>query len=98
MITRAAYMKGKATHEEYYGQFVTPALLTYLEQRLGARIRESKDIEHFNDVPLGLWDRLWHFPAIATQLDIANGGGGTSLSDWVCVYKTAARKLREDKQ
>lgn len=97
MITRKQYINNEATHSEYYGQFVTPSILSLLDHN---RIKTSNDIA-FNDINLNYWERLaTHLPhTTINQICDANksthnGKGTYSLSDCVCVLKAAARQIR----
>lgn len=96
--TRKQYMAGECTHEQYYGQFVTPAVIQTVLQKIDeAQIKRSTD-PAFNDIPLYKWD--WLHSHIGTlvgrALMEANGGIGYSLSDTVCVAKAAARMIKEE--
>lgn len=93
MILRSDFIRGLATFEEYYSQFVTPRFLEYLDQKLGDEIRASSDPDNFNDIPMIKFDHLSH-----SWLDITNAiklvsGWAPSFSDWTCLYKVAARKI-----
>ena len=82
MFTRKQYINKEVTHSEYYGQYVTDSIKESIKLSIGLdRILKSK-CEHFNDIPLVLWDRF-HCPQ-----------PGRALSDTVCIYKEAARQLR----
>ena len=102
-ITREQYGKGECTHEEYFGQFVTEPIKTYVCRVIGEqRIMDSFD-PHFNDIPLREWDRL--SPQIATMIDrdkLREAEGWRdpktfpwSLSTAVCIAKQAARIIKE---
>ena len=102
MHTRADYLAGKCSHDDYYSQFVTPAVLSRVKLYIGEkRIRQSSD-PHFNDVPLVLWDHLNLQTAIHVETwRTANEYKGTpgkfpwSLSDSVCIGKRAAKIIKE---
>jgi hypothetical protein len=86
--TRGQYIGGGCSHDEYYGQFVTPAIVALVERSIGRkRILNSKD-PHFNDIELVMWDNL-EVPlrAMATTR--------LALSDAVCIAKRAARQIKE---
>lgn len=96
MITRKEYMSKKATHEEYYGQFVNDSVVRIVKRSIGEdRIKNSTD-EHFNDISLDSWDRLHGLihNVVGKEVRLANGSGGYSLSDSVCVAKAAARQIK----
>lgn len=97
IITRKDYMAGKATHRQYYGQFVNPAVTSWVRRKIGIdRLLKSTD-QHLNDIPLSLWDSYYGamlLDGTARKVAAANGGG-VSLSDAVCVAKEAAHQLIE---
>lgn len=99
MISRSEYVAGNVSHDEYYGQFVTDALLQVVKSRFGEALQGSRD-EHFNDIPLQRWDAVAEYlgdisPDIVRAIAKANGSGGISLSDKVCVLKRAAKRIRD---
>jgi len=84
-------------HRQYYAQFVVPWTIEIVERWIGtARILRSTD-PHFNDIPLGEWDRLDPIirPMGARMNLKLNGASVWSVSDTVCVVKEAARQLKE---
>lgn len=100
-ITRRAYMRKEATIDEFYGQFITPALMNYVVRAIGSkRILDSPD-DCFNDIPLSNWDRL----ALQFYVDHAQWREAMewenprtypwSLSDNVCIAKTAAKLYKQ---
>ena len=96
MITRQDYMDKKATHRQYYGQFVTDAIKAGVARRFRDAIMESQD-PHFNDIPLKQWDSmavLYKNHITAVNNDIGNGRV-FSLCDGVCMLKEAARQIKE---
>ncbi len=97
--SRKNYMDGDVDHATYYGQFATPEVVAYVIDRVGAdRLLKSTD-EHMNDIPLRIWDRLnppIDFKALSESNYSTTGTPGStkiyySLSDVVCISKTAAR-------
>lgn len=92
MKTRKEYMDNLCTHNEYYGQFVTESIKEILKHRIGEdKITNSED-EHFNDIPLKLWDDL---PINSTTGDkMRECDDFLTLGGKVCIYKAAARMLR----
>ena len=99
IITRKSYIDGVVSHDDYYSQpsFCTPEVKSMVARAIGLkRILESVD-PHFNDIPLVRWDVL--HPAVillvGRAIREANGTGGISLSDTVCVAKAAARSIKE---
>jgi hypothetical protein len=96
MITRKQYMNNEYSHEEYYGQFLTPGLIEAVGRRIGVeRIKKSTD-PHFNDITLTAWDHLRELVQYYTlrRLKEADPCGG-SLSDAVCIAKRCASAIRE---
>lgn len=98
IYTRQQYMTdsfrdGSAAHQKYFGQFVTPQTIQRVVSSLGAdRIKASTD-EHFNDIPLALWDRLTpHLPG-SNKFKLA--GDYYTLGNGVCLAKEAARQWLE---
>lgn len=102
-FNRKAYMAGECTHQQYYAQFATPAVIRLVGNHIGvSRIVMSAD-EHFNDIPLREWDALE--PSIRSLVgrEIAEANKSTSggvacisLSDCVCAAKAAAQLIREE--
>jgi hypothetical protein len=98
MFTHTDEINKVCTHREYFGQFVSPAVKQIVKNHIGEKaIKESKD-EHFNDIELSKWDRL--YPSIMVhclgKLKLADSCGG-SLADAVCIAKEAARQIKEGK-
>jgi hypothetical protein len=96
IFTRAEYMNHDCTHRKYYGQFVTDSILSYIKVIIGERaLLESKD-EHLNDIKIKLWDDM-HY-SIRNMVNQkkwvkATGTSGFSLSDTVCIAKTAGHLI-----
>jgi hypothetical protein len=87
---RARYMNGELTHAEYYrwlAGMIAANPRRVIDIMTEARLLESTD-EHFNDVPLFLWDRL--HPIFDTAARHYTGIAW-SLSDTVCTAKQLAR-------
>lgn len=100
-ITRKQYMAGEASHEDFYGQFVTPSMIRYVGNHIGVeRIRRSRD-PHMNDIPLQDWDNL----NVSACMDrnawrVAHGHPNPQTYPWsmsgnVCVAKAAARAIQK---
>lgn len=98
MITREQYMNKEATHREYYGQFVDQSVKDWVLGRIGIeRILASTD-PHLNDIHIEAWDRYFgtfQMTEPGRKCAKANGSGGVSLSNAVCVAKETARQLIE---
>jgi len=100
MITRQQYMDNEATHEAYYEQFVTPEIYDEVKTKIGEALIKASTDEHFNDIPLGRWDRLGMQSVNSTRLHEAVKATGdfVSLAVLVCVAKAAARMIKEGRQ
>lgn len=99
MITREEYLNGKRTHSEYYLQFAKASAWRYVQQRIGLDRIAKSTCEHFNDIPLALWDSLDMRPYIDTKLKAeaegcARGSFYWSMSDNVCIAKAVAHRIR----
>ncbi|AXH72677.1 MAG: hypothetical protein [Caudoviricetes sp.] len=96
MFTKDQYMKHECTHEEFYGQFVTPHYISVVKSSIGIdNILKSTD-EHFNDIPLKKWDMIARY-GMDMKMDynkIKSTGGVYSLSTFVCILKQAARVIK----
>ena len=95
--TRQQYMNDKeCSHAEYYGQFINYNIINAVKLCIGEdKIKKSKD-PHFNDIPLNQWDNMKQtiISLCGRSIAEANGTGGISLSDTVCVAKQAAHQIR----
>lgn len=104
VIPRSAFVVGRTvSFDEYYAQFDRDGVLSNtLRHSLRSAIAASKDPVNFSDIPLARWDMLPHPESVGRLISQANGGKPgfitTSLSDWVCAYKVAARKLRQEQK
>lgn len=105
-FTRQDYMAKRCTHEQFYGQFVTPGVHRLVRSFIGeASILRSTDPD-FNDIPLQLWDRMHPLitdivkserGSVARHADPIPGQPRSfswSLSNSVCVAKEAARQIK----
>jgi hypothetical protein len=87
MFTRKDYMDGRVTHEQYYGQYVTPGLVKLVVDRFGLdRLCACPAGDHFNSIPLSSWDMLTRWIGVKWAPD-----DGDSLAGRVCILKAAAR-------
>jgi hypothetical protein len=85
----------RCTHRQFYGQFVTPYVREFVRAHIGeARIKASTD-EHFNDIPLHLWDRLDYNMRAMCEQKLRDAGDFWSLSATVCIAKEAARQIKD---
>jgi hypothetical protein len=97
--TRKEYMSGDCSHREYYDQFVDSNVRQDVADFIGVEnILKSKD-KYFNDIALSNWDMMAPVMRMLCGKSVAraNGSGGVSLSDMVCVAKAAARQIKESK-
>jgi len=103
--TRKQYLAGECSHNEYYAQFVTSAVIETVKRHIGEdKIAASTD-EYFNDIPLHQWDMLERamrhtmdekaFKALACP-EAPSGQIYWSLCDAVCIAKQAARMIKEN--
>ena len=103
--TRADYRAGNCTHDEFYAQFVTPAILELVKSQIGeAKIKKSED-PNFNDIPLARWDILKDgiflrldkkkFKRLCSP-DAPAGVMSWSFSDSICIAKEAARQVKNN--
>lgn len=96
MFTRQDYLQDKCTHRQYYAQFVNDNVKQMVKDRIGIdKIKCSKD-EHFNDIPLYLWDNCGLPYGISDLLKQA--GDYYSLAGQVCILKEAGRQLKEGRR
>lgn len=94
--TREQYLAGECSHEEYYAQFVTNAVIETVRRHIGEdKIAASTD-EHFNDIPLRQWDMLAIHHTMNMKKFRALQTYGFTLCDAVCIAKQAARMIKED--
>jgi hypothetical protein len=104
---RNDYMQGKCNHQEYYSQFTTKAMITYICNRIGkSRIEGSTD-KYFNDIGLAWWDNLdaklfidkelYKLCNNATYTESARSNFMWSPSCNVSILKAAASIVRENK-
>jgi hypothetical protein len=100
MPSRLDYLEGRATHREYYAQFVDNQVLNIVASMVGVRtICESTD-EHLNDIHLAVWDHtamaLTRACRAVSRSRFEEMGDIATQSGVVCVAKEAARQIRDD--
>ena len=89
MWTRKQYMDGECSHRTYYAQMVTQDVLDAVEQYFTVeRLVGCSDQEHFNTIPLAMWNRL------RCQI-MRDMGESWSEGTAFAVLKEAARQLVE---
>jgi len=90
----ANYVKGRCSHREYYGQFVTDRYIEAVVRYVGEeRILSCKSVD---DIPLRVWDESPRFLSIGAKMKRA--GDWLSLSSCVCLAKEAAKQFKEKNQ
>jgi len=93
MITRKEYMDNKATHRQYFSQFVTDEIKGVVKRTLHLkRLLHSKD-EHLNDIPLVLWDKMYLPPL---NISMESVGDYLTMAGKVCILKEAAKQIIEE--
>jgi len=94
MITRQDYLEGKATHRQYYAQFVNGQTKIRLLAGISRERLLASTNENLNDIPLTEWDNL---PTIFFEYDkkMSDAGDYLTTSGKVCIYKEAARQIIE---
>lgn len=99
MITRKDYLDAKASHDDYYAQFVTPSVIALVGSYIGFHVVRTSQDPHFNDIPLKNWDAmapaLWN---LVPSQALKDAGEIRSLGTAVCILKAAARIIKEGVQ
>lgn len=103
MIARKEYIiDGTATHQQYYGQFVTEGVKRVVNSFIGKTNIINSTGVYFNDIPLRKWDALQLPQDVLRLVSKANypdkPDGGYTLSDVVCIAKEAARQIKEEQE
>lgn len=102
--------KGKERlHRKYHGQFVNEEIKRTVLLVIGREAILNSEDYHFNDIPLRKWDAMSGYRAYPTHAfkppqEVVNSmcralGKKTvvvSPSDCVCIYKEAARQIKEE--
>jgi hypothetical protein len=96
LISRLDYMNKKATHEEYYAQFVTQGVLDRVKSAFSRRALEAGKNEHFNNIPLEYWDRLMSVVPFEIAGKLKACGDYPTKAGIVCILKEAARQMLEN--
>ena len=99
MFTRNDYMNNACTHSEFYGQFVTPAIITRVKSKIGADAIARSTNEHFNDIKLDKWEAIdckdvTNSQAIRQAFETPAGKFFWSKNLNVCILKEAARRIK----
>jgi hypothetical protein len=94
--TRQQYFTNECTHEQYYGQFITPYIMQVVKEQIGLQnIKNALTAgDNLNSIPLTRWD------ALATSIKsntiseaFRKAGDYPTLAGYVCLLKAAARQL-----
>jgi hypothetical protein len=93
MYIRRDYLYTRCSFDEYYSQFVTSEVLSYVDSKLGNDIILSKD-DIFEHIGLREWDRLVYNlkPLVSDQI-LTEAQEGWSLMTGVCIVKVAAKLI-----
>lgn len=97
-FTRAQYLNQECTHEQYYNQFVTPAIKSLVKNSLGLdKLKEAYEAgESLNTIPLTKWDSMSQFigkDPYFLNVPMKEVGDFLTLAGIVCIAKAAARQL-----
>jgi hypothetical protein len=108
MYTRKEYIDGNVSHREYFAQFVDDTVKNEVILHFGKTILKESTDEHLNDIPLKKWDDLTGFrfngstmvsrpSSIRKELldKLKETGEGVSPAGLVCIYKEAAKQIKE---
>lgn len=94
IITRKEYMDGKATHHDYYAQYVNNGIKETVKHSVTLEKLLASENKHLNDIPLAIWDGIATYQ-INTSSRIhqiaKQAGESVTLAFGVCVAKAAAR-------
>jgi hypothetical protein len=93
-ITRTQYLNKEATHREYYSQFVTAGVIQRVKGFKLETLIKGKD-EHFNNIPLALWDSLMPVVPFEINSKLKECGDYATKAGVVCILKEAAMQIVE---
>ena len=94
MITRADYMSGKNTHDEYYGQFVSNDMKAMIIDKIGYDAIVNSTCPYFNDIKLDVWDSIGVPYKLIEKLKKCTGWHGVTVSERTSIKKANARDIR----
>ena len=94
MLMRKDYVAGAHSHREYYGQFVTPAMVDIIGEQIGSKLLKSTNV-NFNDIPLAIWAKP--YPPQAVEA-LRRAGDIPTVAGRVCLWKEAARQWVEKQE
>lgn len=99
MITRQDYVNQKATHREYYGQFVCDRVKSWVLQTFTKQELMQSTDPNLNDLPTEKWDRVIPSPVPFTLVSrMTMVGDYVTLGGLVCIAKEAAQQIIEENQ
>lgn len=102
MITRDDYIKNRATHRQYYNEYVMPRIRELVLERFSAeRLQEAlAEDEHLNSIALSKWDGVAQNITGDHQLHamLKERGDFMTQAAAVCILKEAARQVVEQTQ
>ncbi len=100
MFTYQDYIHHCCSPAEFYSQWVDKYLIIAVASFVGIDEIQSSTCDNFNDIPMSIWTRLYH--EIVTNRLASNNASGhidnvfpSSLLMNVCIYKEAARQLKQ---
>lgn len=96
MITRKQYMEGACTYDEFYRQFVTADTIRRVVTAIGKDKILASTCEHFNDIPLPLWDAL--VPRLPGSELVTRAETFYTLGTGVCIAKQAAKMYKDSQK
>lgn len=97
-FTRAQYLNKECTHEQYYNQFVTPAIKSLVKNLFGIdQLKAAYETNpNLNSIPLGKWDAMQQYigrGSYILNIPMKEVGDFLTLAGIVCIAKAAARQL-----
>lgn len=102
MKTRTDYLDDRCTHHEYYSQFVTQTVKALVVKHIGNAnflVKKLAADSNLNNIPLDMWDQVVTLHRWVGEIDEHGDGKKIySLSNGICVLKTAARMIVEEKE
>ena len=94
-ITSTQYLNKEATHREYYSQFVTKDIKERVLREFNPKILIKGKDQHFNNIPLRLWDNLMTDVPFEINNKLKECGDYPTQAGIVCILKEAAMQIVE---
>ena len=93
MFTRKDYLDGTVTHEMYYSQFVGGDEFGIVKSHFteGEICNAYTQDEHFNTIPLSVWDALSYSIRKDTADRLRSAGDYLTPAGSVCILKMACK-------